>query len=111
MTSSYLSGVLTAWAIANVGLGLFFVLAYFVRRREIEYLIFGALCGAIAVTTLGLSMTYGESTLPKTVQAFGISGAVGHGLRRLFLTHPPLEERILALQNAPMEQVRGTVVS
>ncbi|MDG2519466.1 protease HtpX [Lysobacter soli] len=58
-----------------------------------------------------LSMTYGESTLPKTVQAFGISGAVGHGLRRLFLTHPPLEERILALQNAPVEQVRGTVVS
>lgn len=58
-----------------------------------------------------LSMTYGESTLPKTVQAFGISGAVGHGLRRLFLSHPPLEERIVALQNAPMEQVRGTVVS
>ena len=57
-----------------------------------------------------LSMTYGESTLPKTVQAFGISGAVGHGLRRLFLSHPPLEERILALRNAPMEQVRGTVV-
>ncbi|BDU17176.1 protease HtpX [Lysobacter auxotrophicus] len=58
-----------------------------------------------------LSMTYGESTLPKTVQAFGISGAVGHGLRRLFLSHPPLEERIVALQNAPLEQVRGTVVS
>ena len=58
-----------------------------------------------------LSMTYGESTLPKTVQAFGISGAVGHGLRRLFLSHPPLEERIQALQNAPVEQVRGTVVS
>jgi len=58
-----------------------------------------------------LSMTYGESTLPKTVQAFGISGAVGHGLRRLFLSHPPLEERIHALQNAPVEQVRGTVVS
>ncbi|MBU8976176.1 MULTISPECIES: protease HtpX [unclassified Lysobacter] len=57
-----------------------------------------------------LSMTYGESTLPKTVQAFGISGAVGHGLRRLLMTHPPLEERIQALRNAPMEQVRGTVV-
>ncbi|MGO4776642.1 protease HtpX, partial [Lysobacter sp. 2RAB21] len=26
-----------------------------------------------------LSQTYGESTLPKQVQAFGISGAVGHG--------------------------------
>jgi heat shock protein HtpX len=57
-----------------------------------------------------LSMTYGESTLPKTVQAFGISGAVGHGLRRLLMTHPPLDERIQALRNAPMEQVRGTVV-
>lgn len=57
-----------------------------------------------------LSQTYGESTLPKTVQAFGISGAVGHGLRRLLMSHPPLEERIIALRNAPVEQVRGTVV-
>ena len=57
-----------------------------------------------------LSMTYGESTLPKTVQAFGISGAVGHGLRRLLMSHPPLEERIQTLRNAPIEQVRGTVV-
>ncbi|HEY5849525.1 MAG TPA: protease HtpX [Lysobacter sp.] len=58
-----------------------------------------------------LSQTYGESTLPKTVQAFGISGAVGHGLRRLLMSHPPLEERIETLRNAPLEQVRGTVVS
>ncbi len=57
-----------------------------------------------------LSQTYGESTLPKTVQAFGISGAVGHGLRRLLMSHPPLEERIQTLRNAPIEQVRGTVV-
>jgi heat shock protein HtpX len=46
-----------------------------------------------------LSQTYGESTLPKEVRAFGISGAVGHGLRRLFMTHPPLAERINALRN------------
>lgn len=48
-----------------------------------------------------LSQTYGESTLPKEVRAFGISGAVGHGLRRLFMTHPPLTERINALRNMP----------
>ncbi len=58
-----------------------------------------------------LSQTYGESTLPKTVQAFGISGAVGHGLRRLLMSHPPLEERIQTLRNAPVEQVRGRVVT
>ena len=45
-----------------------------------------------------LSRTYGENTLPRQVQAFGISGAVGLGMRRLFMSHPPLEERIAALQ-------------
>jgi len=57
-----------------------------------------------------LSQTYGESTLPKQVAAFGISGGVGHGLRRLLMSHPPLAERITALRNAPMESVRGAVV-
>lgn len=60
-----------------------------------------------------LSATYGTSTLPKQVQAFGISGGVGHGLRRLFLSHPPLEERIAALRNAAPVAVdaRRSVVS
>ncbi|XSG84444.1 MAG: protease HtpX [Methylohalobius sp. ZOD2] len=30
--------------------------------------------------------------------AFGISGSIGQGLMRLFMSHPPLEERIAALQ-------------
>ena len=47
-----------------------------------------------------LAQTYGESTLPKQVAAFGISGGVGSGLKRLFMSHPPLEERITALRNA-----------
>jgi heat shock protein HtpX len=46
-----------------------------------------------------LSMTYGESTLPKQVAAFGISGGVGSGVKRLLMSHPPLEERIDALRN------------
>ena len=47
-----------------------------------------------------LSATYGHSTLPSQIQAFGISGAIAHGLRGLFLSHPPLEERIRRLQAA-----------
>jgi heat shock protein HtpX len=35
--------------------------------------------------------------LPDQMAAFGISGAPRSGLRRLFMTHPPLEERIEAL--------------
>ena len=46
-----------------------------------------------------LSLTYGQNTLPKQVAAFGISGGVGHGLRKLMMSHPPLEQRIDALRN------------
>ena len=38
--------------------------------------------------------------LPDQMAAFGISGALGQGLKRLFMTHPPLEERIAALRAA-----------
>ena len=58
-----------------------------------------------------LSQTYGESTLPKQVAAFGISGGVGHGLKKLLMSHPPLAERIQALRDAPVEAVRGRVVT
>lgn len=36
--------------------------------------------------------------LPEKMAAFGISGGGGGGIKRLFLTHPPLEERIAALK-------------
>ncbi len=47
-----------------------------------------------------LARNQGVNTLPKAVHAFGISGGIGHGLRRLFMSHPPLEERIAALQKS-----------
>jgi heat shock protein HtpX len=37
--------------------------------------------------------------LPDAVKAFGISGGVGAGLKRLFMSHPPLDERIAALRS------------
>ena len=49
-----------------------------------------------------LAQNHGQSTLPKQVAAFGISGGNGGGLRRLLMSHPPLDERIAALRNAPL---------
>ena len=37
--------------------------------------------------------------LPESLEAFGISGSERHGIQRLFLSHPPIPERIEALQN------------
>lgn len=36
--------------------------------------------------------------LPDKMAAFGIAGGAGGGIKRLFMTHPPLEERIAALR-------------
>jgi heat shock protein HtpX len=50
-----------------------------------------------------LAQNHGESTLPKQIAAFGISGGAGGGLRRLLMSHPPLDERIAALRSAPLD--------
>lgn len=47
-----------------------------------------------------LQAQHGENTLPKEVAAFGISGHMAAGLQRLFMSHPPLPERIEALRRA-----------
>ncbi len=39
-----------------------------------------------------------ESHLPNQMAAFGINGRVTGGLRALFMSHPPLDERIAALK-------------
>ena len=38
--------------------------------------------------------------LPEKMAAFGISGGGGGGIKRLFMTHPPLAERIAALRSS-----------
>jgi heat shock protein HtpX len=45
-----------------------------------------------------LKAAYEPSTLPEGVKAFGISGGGGDGLKKLFMSHPPLDERIEALR-------------
>ena len=45
-----------------------------------------------------LKMNHEQPDLPKTVAAFGISG--GSAFSKLFMTHPPLEERIEALRRS-----------
>ena len=45
-----------------------------------------------------LQAAYEPRDLPAEMGAFGITGNIGRGLARLFMSHPPLEERIAALE-------------
>jgi heat shock protein HtpX len=45
-----------------------------------------------------LKRSHGEPLPAPQVSAFGINGAVGGGLKRLFMSHPPIDERIAALR-------------
>ncbi|MBA3996289.1 MAG: protease HtpX [Candidatus Accumulibacter sp.] len=45
-----------------------------------------------------LQAAHEPAALPEQMAALGIAGGVGGGLKRLFMTHPPLEERIAALR-------------
>jgi heat shock protein HtpX len=83
--------------------GLFatMIAMWFSRHREFRADAGGAslACRQKMIAALErLQLNHGQSTLPKQVAAFGISGGVGHGLKRLLMSHPPLEERIEALR-------------
>lgn len=41
------------------------------------------------------------SPMPDSMKAFGITGGKTEGWKKLFMTHPPLDERISALRNMP----------
>ena len=46
-----------------------------------------------------LQKSVNQPHLPEQLEAFGISGGMGSGLKRLFMSHPPLDERISALRS------------
>jgi len=78
VSGTFLSGVLCAWAAAQLGLGAFFVLAYFAGRRESEYFVFGLLCFALSVMSIGVGLDYHNGAQPNgnVADQIGLSGAI-----------------------------------
>lgn len=79
------------------------IVMWFSRRREFRADAGGAslagrnkMIGALQA----LQRAHEPRDLPGEFAAFGISGGLATGLKRLFMTHPPLEERIAALQSS-----------
>lgn len=77
------------------------IVMWFSRRREFRADEGGANLSSTQKMAGALRALQRESEpvdLPGEFAAFGISGNRGGGIRKLFMSHPPLEERIAALE-------------
>ena len=77
------------------------IVMWFSRYREFHADAGGARLagrGKMIAALERLRQLHEPSQLPSQMAAFGINGGLGDGLRKLLMTHPPLEERIEALR-------------
>jgi heat shock protein HtpX len=77
------------------------IVMWFSRQREFRADAGGAsLAGRdrMIAALQRLKLNHEPTTLPEAAKAFGISGKTRGGLARLFMSHPPLDERIEALR-------------
>ena len=90
--------------VAELVLGILasIIVMWFSRQREFRADAGGAhLAGRqkMIAALERLQQSAGQPHLPDQMAAFGISGGMGQGLKKLFMSHPPLEERIAVLRS------------
>jgi len=90
--------------VAQLVFGLFamMIVMWFSRQREFRADAGGARLGGRdnMIGALQRLQQAHSGPLPEKMAAFGIAGPIGSGFKRLFMTHPPIEERIAALRAA-----------
>jgi heat shock protein HtpX len=89
--------------VAQIVLGILasIIVSWYSRRREFRADRGGANLagsGSMIAALQVLKRSQGEP-MPKQMQAFGINTGAQSGFMRLFMSHPPLDERIAALQS------------
>jgi heat shock protein HtpX len=93
--------------VLEIVFGLFasVIVMYFSRWREFRADAGGAsLAGKqkMIAALERLASNQSQSTLPTQIAAFGITGNIAQGLKKLFMSHPPLIERIAVLKNSSL---------
>ncbi len=97
----YFVTVMVAQLVLGVLAGM--VVAWFSRQREFRADAGGAhLAGTNSMVGAleALRRVHSPTALPEKMQAFGIRSGPPQGFQKLFMSHPPLEDRIAALNNA-----------
>jgi heat shock protein HtpX len=98
-------GFFVSSMIAQIVLGILasMIVMWFSRQREFRADAGGAkLAGRdkMIAALNRLKAMHEPAQLPDQMAAFGISGSPAGGFKRLFMSHPPLDERIAALKQA-----------
>lgn len=96
-------GFIVTTIIAQIVLGIIasMIVQWFSRQREYRADLGGAKFAGrekMVAALEKLKKNVEPSTLPEQVEAFGISGRMGSGFKRLMMSHPPLDDRIAALR-------------
>jgi heat shock protein HtpX len=104
-SGGYGMGYFLTVIVAEIVLGLFasIIVAWFSRQRE-----FRADAGGAYLTSPrsminaleALKRSHTPQPLPQQFANFGINGGISQGLQKLFMSHPPLDERIAALEKS-----------
>lgn len=97
----YIATVIVAQLVLGILAGM--VVAWFSRKREFRADAGGAhLAGTNSMIGAleALRRVHSPTALPEKMQAFGIRSGPPQGWQKLFMSHPPLEERIAALNSA-----------
>ncbi len=90
--------------VAQVVLGILasIIVMWFSRRREFRADTGGASIAGrekMVAALERLKQAHGQPAMPEQMAAFGIRGGVAPGFKKLFMSHPPLDERINALRS------------
>jgi heat shock protein HtpX len=96
-------GFFLSTMVAQIVLGILasMIVSWYSRRREFRADRGGADLagtGSMIAALQVLKQSHGEP-MPQQMQAFGINTGATRGFMRLFMSHPPLDERIAALQS------------
>jgi len=78
MHTEFLAGVVFAWVVSYIGIGLSFCIAYIIHRREPEHLLFGLHSLSLAIYSIGLTLAYTQTS--ESDARFAVSIALFGGI-------------------------------
>jgi signal transduction histidine kinase len=102
MLTQFLAGVLFAWVLSYIGIGLSFCITYLVHRREPDHLVFGLNALAMAIHAVGLMLAYAHGNEADTRFAIMMT-MFGTILGSVLVVHFAL---LFAKVQAPMRWMR-----